>query len=146
MLSDTQARNAKPKEKPYKLTDGHSIDIDGVLIHSEIERRAYNESPIHTSEKIDKAIEYIQGRHYQAEGYSSSLVFFVSTSGSRTSTLMEYVNKKTNGKCSFIGFATTQDWAHAPHMPPPEIPLTPEFQRVGYPPLTLNNLKGEPHV
>lgn len=117
--------------------DGHPIVLgDGdVLIHSEIERRKYNESPKDTEEKIDKAHEYVKLRLYQADA-KAGLVLFLSTSAGRTETLKRYVAQKY-GSSSFLGFATTKDWADEARYPDPAVPLAVAWERVGYPPLKL---------
>lgn len=117
--------------------DGHPILYGDTLIHSEIERRHYNESPKKTEEKIEKAYEYVKTRMYEPDA-KSGIILFLSTSEARTTTLKRYVEKKFT-TCSFIGFGTTLDWAEERSYPNPQLPLVTEWERVGFPPL---NLKG----
>jgi hypothetical protein len=123
-----------PSGKDWR-PDGHPLFIGDTLIHGEDERRHHAEGKKKSIEKIDKILEYQRARLFESEGTNKHLVLFLSTSEGRTNTLMEYVTEKTNGKCSFIGFATTEDWAYAT-IPKPGALVT-EWKRVGYPPLDL---------
>jgi hypothetical protein len=125
----------RPDVHPIVLGDGE------VLIHSEIERRKYNESPKETEEKIDKAFEYVKTGRYKKDAKSALTLFHCSTPG-RVETLKRYVERKY-GKCSHMLFSHSRDWAHERHYPDPAIPLVPEWERVGYPTLKLEHfLKG----
>jgi hypothetical protein len=118
------------------VPDGHTLVFGDTLIHSEIERRHYAEGKKKTEEKIEKALEYQRERLFKEDGFSKSLILFLSTSDGRTNTLMEYVSERTKGSCSFICFATTKDWAFDT-LPKPDTPLVTEWLRVGHPPLKL---------
>lgn len=121
------------------VPDGHPIIIghpgDETLIHSEIERRKYNESPQDTEEKIEKTYEYMKARLYKADA-RKALVLFLSASPGRTSVLKRYVQEKY-GDCTFFGFGTTRDWVQEASFPKPHEPLVSEWERVGHPPLRL---------
>ena len=119
--------------------DGHPIIIgepgDETIIHSEIERRKYAESKNDTEEKIEKAYEYVKSRAYDSDA-KKAVVLFLSTTTGRTETLKRYVEERYT-KCSFIGFATTEDWVRERSYPKPHEPLVLEWERVGHPPLNL---------
>lgn len=138
-----EAEYQLPSGKTWR-PDGHPIVIgdDGMLIHSEIERRHYAESKKKTEEKIEKAHEYVRMRQYQRDA-RSGVVLFLSSSQGRTDTLMRYTHERFK-TCSFFGFATTEDHANEAQYPDPAIPLVPRWERVGYPPLQLFGENNEP--
>ncbi len=117
----------KPDEKPILLGEKPRR----TLLHFEDERRANN---ITNGEKIEKAYEYIKQGLYKNDA-ETGLVLFLSTTQAHTDALKTYV-EKNYGRCSFLGFATTDDWAYRKR-PSPLVPLVSEWERVGHPPLKL---------
>lgn len=88
-----------------------------------------------------KAYHYIKDGHYKDDAKSALCLFLCTTIG-RKNALMAYT-KERFGSTTFFGFATTSDWVREGKYPPPSPPLVPEWERVGYPPLKLENfIKG----
>ena len=123
------------------VPDGHPIIIgapgDETLIHSEIERRKWKESPEDTEEKLDKAHEYLKRRLYKDDAHKGLCAFLCTTPG-RKKALMSYTAERF-GPTSFFLFATTQDWVREGSYPKPSEPLVPVWDRVGHPSLKLFN-------
>lgn len=131
-------------ERPhYKLPsgkvwepDGHTIIVnDDTIIHSEIERRKWKESPEDTEEKLEKAHEYVKSGIYK-EDAPKALCLFLSTTQGRTNALKQYTADKF-GNVSFFLFGTTKDWVREAPLPDPTQPLVLTWARVGHDPIDL---------
>ena len=118
------------------VPDGHPMIIGDTLIHSEIERRKYNESPLDTEEKLVKAHEYMKARLHRHDGFDKAFIAFLSATQGRTETLKRRTEEKF-GRVSFFLFGTTQDWAYDSPLPDPKVPLVPVWERVGHDPMDL---------
>lgn len=116
--------------------DGHTIIIGGdTIIHSEIERRKWKESPEDTEAKLDKAYEYVRSGFYKSDA-PKALCLFLSTTDGRTNALKQYTREKF-GSVSFFLFATTKDWVREAPLPDPSKPLVLVWERVGHDPIEL---------
>ena len=79
--------------------------------------------------------ERIYATHY---GFPNAVVLFVTTSDARMRSMMALC-ESIIGPCSYLAFAATRDWALEPRFPSPTGDLVGPFQRVGHPPLNLDN-------
>jgi hypothetical protein len=140
-------RFAMGEPKRYRIAgaeyvpDGHPMVLgDELFIPGlEFERRKYNENQKDTEEKIEKIISFVKERTYERYGFNKALMLVVSTTEPRTRTLMDYVERKL-GRCTFILFKTTRDWATEPRFPKPNGEMfTEPWLRVGYEPLALKD-------
>lgn len=128
------SRYKLPSSKDWE-PDGHPMLIGDTLFHSEIERRKWKESPEDTEAKLEKAYEYVRERSYKRDA-KKALVLFLSTTNGRTNALKQYVAQHF-GPTPFFLFATTKDWVSEAPLPDPALPLVPEWERVGHPPMKL---------
>lgn len=124
----------EPDAHPISIADGTTF-LPGI----EFERRPKGGSPEDTDAKLDKIIEFMATRHYEALGYKSALIPIISTTEARTEELMAKLAARSSGKCSWALFATVLDWAREPHFPKPNGEMfTMLFRRIAHPSLSLS--------
>lgn len=127
-----------PDGKPFAIRHdnrwrfilGKEIDRGTEPLASRAARRSIRQ-------KLESYAECFSGKLYTRHyGFPNSVVLFIATSAVRMKSMMELCADAL-GPCSYLLFAHTTDWAHAPRYPPPTGDMFGPYQRVGHPPLHL---------
>ena len=127
-----------PDGKPFAIRHGSRWRfILGKEIDRGTEPLASRAARRSIRQKLERYADCFSGKLYTRHyGFPNSVVLFVVTSHARMNSMMRLC-ADVIGPCSYLLFAHTTDWAHAPRYPPPNGDMLGPYQRVDHPPMHL---------